>query len=67
MIVRTIQSLFGTKNSRELSRMQKTVEAINSLEPEIKQLSDLELRQRTDAIRDRLQPLLMTNYPRLLH
>lgn len=49
-----LEKVFGTKNSRELDRMQKTVVAINNLEPELEALDDLQLRTRADGIRNRL-------------
>ena len=49
-----LEKVFGTKNSRELNRMQKTVAAINDLEPELETLEDLELRARAEGIRKRL-------------
>ena len=55
MIVNTLQNLFGSKNLRELKRMQKTVDAINALESEIQSLPDEELRLRANEIRSRLQ------------
>ncbi|MCY4657824.1 MAG: preprotein translocase subunit SecA [Gammaproteobacteria bacterium] len=55
MIVKTLQNLFGTKNSRELGRMEKSVKEINALEPEIQTLSDAELKDRANAVRQRLK------------
>ena len=49
-----LEKVFGTKNSRELDRMRKTVVAINDLETELKELDDAELRIRADGIRNRL-------------
>ncbi|MFH1874962.1 MAG: preprotein translocase subunit SecA [Pseudomonadota bacterium] len=48
------KKLFGTKNERELKRMQPIVDQINSLEPEIQKLSDEELRAKTDEFKHRL-------------
>ncbi len=41
-------------NERELARLRRRVEEINALEPEVKQLSDAQLRAKTDEFRDRL-------------
>ena len=39
--------MFGSRNERILKRMEKTVDAINALEPEIKKLTDTELAGKT--------------------
>ncbi|MQY55211.1 MAG: preprotein translocase subunit SecA, partial [Dehalococcoidia bacterium] len=41
-------------NEKELSRLQPTVERINSLEPQFESLSSDELRRKTDEFRSRL-------------
>lgn len=46
--------MFGTANERYLKGLNKTVAAINALEPELEALSDDELRGRTWAFRRRL-------------
>ncbi len=43
--------VFGTKNTRELKRMRKTVAKVNALEPSIKDLSDADLKSRTTEFR----------------
>jgi preprotein translocase subunit SecA len=50
--------VFGTKNERELKRLLPRVGAINALEPEMKKLSDDELRAKTDEFRRRIQERL---------
>jgi preprotein translocase subunit SecA len=50
--------IFGTKNEREIKRMQPRVAAINALEPEIQKLSDDELRAKTAEFRARIQERL---------
>jgi preprotein translocase subunit SecA len=50
--------VFGTKNEREIKRLQPRVLAINALEPEIEKLSDEELRAKTDEFRARIQERL---------
>ena len=48
------QQLFGTANERYLKGLQRQVDAINALEPELESLSDEELRRRTPWLRERL-------------
>ncbi len=43
--------LFGTSNDRKVKAFRSRIEAINALEPEVEQLSDDELRARTEAFR----------------
>jgi preprotein translocase subunit SecA len=50
--------IFGTKNEREVKRLQPRVEAINALEPEIQKLSDDQLRAKTEEFRARVQERL---------
>jgi len=54
MVVNLIRKIVGTKNDRELKRMRRTVERINSLEEKCSGLSDEELRALTPAFRARL-------------
>lgn len=54
MIGKIIKGIFGSKNERELRSMAPIVEKINSLEPEYKALSDLQLREKTDKFKERL-------------
>lgn len=53
-MVKILEKIFGTKNERELKRYFKIVEEINALEPEISELSDEQLRAKTDEFRERL-------------
>jgi preprotein translocase subunit SecA len=50
--------VFGTRNEREVKRMQPRVEAINALEPETRKLSDEQLRAKTEEFRARIQERL---------
>jgi len=50
--------IFGTKNEREVKRLQPRVEAINALEPETQKLSDDQLRGKTEEFRARVQERL---------
>jgi len=47
--------VFGTKNERVIKALMPKVQAINALEPEMKKLSDAELRAKTDEFRQRIQ------------
>ncbi|HBC06881.1 MAG TPA: preprotein translocase subunit SecA [Rhodospirillaceae bacterium] len=49
------KSLFGSANDRYLNGLQKDVDAINGLEPELEKLSDDALKARTAAFRQRLE------------
>jgi preprotein translocase subunit SecA len=49
-----LKSIFGSKNERELKRLAPLVDRINALEPEIQQLTDAELRAKTDEFKERL-------------
>ena len=48
------KKVFGTKNARELKRMQKTVAKVNALELSIRKLSDADLKAKTAEFRDAL-------------
>lgn len=50
-----IRKIFKSPNEKELERLQPVVEHIHSLEPEMKKLSDRELRNKTAEFKDRLQ------------
>jgi preprotein translocase subunit SecA len=58
LINTVIAKIFGTKNERELKRLMPRVEAISALEPEMQQLSDEQLRAKTDECRQRIQERL---------
>ncbi|MFA5027719.1 MAG: hypothetical protein WC713_07555, partial [Candidatus Methylomirabilota bacterium] len=53
-----IHKIVGTKNERELKRLQPRVAAINALEETIQRLADAEFRVKTDEFRRRLAPAL---------
>jgi preprotein translocase subunit SecA len=55
MLNKLLNSLFGSKNDRELKRMGKTVARINALETSMQALSDTELKAKTLEYRDRFQ------------
>ena len=54
MIQHILKNIFGSKNERELKRLAPLVDAINSLEPEYRALSDARLRAKTAEFRERL-------------
>ena len=58
MINTLLGKVFGTKNERELKRLMPQVEAISALEPQMQQLSDEQLRAKTDEFRQRIQERL---------
>ncbi len=58
MINTLLGKVFGTKNERELKRLMPQVEAMNALEPKMRQLSDDQLRAKTDEFRKRIQERL---------
>ena len=55
MINTLIGKVFGTKNEREIKRLMPKVAEINALEPDMKKLSDEQLRAKTDEFRRRIQ------------
>jgi preprotein translocase subunit SecA len=50
--------VFGTKNERVIKSLMPNVHAINALEPEMRKLSDAELRAKTEEFRQRIQERL---------
>ncbi|MBN1957983.1 MAG: preprotein translocase subunit SecA [Desulfuromonadales bacterium] len=54
MIRSLVQKVVGSKNERDLKKLQPQVAQINALEPEFEQLSDAQLREKTPEFRRRL-------------
>ncbi|MEA3545133.1 MAG: preprotein translocase subunit SecA, partial [Thermodesulfobacteriota bacterium] len=54
MIRNLIKKVVGSKNERDLKKLQPLVEKINSLESDIEPLSDEQLQAKTDEFRQRL-------------
>ena len=55
MIVDSILAkIFGTKTEREIKSMLPTVAAINDLEPDLRQLSDIDLAAKTIEFKERI-------------
>ncbi|MFP6557873.1 preprotein translocase subunit SecA [Paraburkholderia sp. B3] len=49
-----LQKIFGSRNQRLIKQYQKTVAAINALEPQIEQYTDDQLRAKTTEFRERV-------------
>jgi preprotein translocase subunit SecA len=54
MLKEIFTKVLGDPNEKELNRLQPLVEEINSLEPEMQQLSDEELRGLTEQFREQI-------------
>ena len=54
MVVSFLKKIVGTKNDRELKRLDRYVLEINALEPDIQKLSDDELKNKTQEFKNRL-------------
>ncbi len=55
MFNKVAAKIFGTSNEREIKRIMPLVESINVLEPAIKQLTDEQLRAKTEEFRQRIR------------
>ncbi|SHI39307.1 preprotein translocase subunit SecA [Lutispora thermophila] len=49
-----LTKIFGNQNDREIKKLEKIVDAIEALEPQMEALSDAELRAKTDEFKSRL-------------
>ena len=58
MIGTVIAKIFGTQTERDIKRMQPTVAQISALEPQMQQLTDEQLRAKTQEFRERIQQRL---------
>jgi preprotein translocase subunit SecA len=54
MVLQLLTKVFGSKNERELKRLQPVVEQINALEPEVQAMSDEQLKAQTAAFKQRI-------------
>jgi len=52
--MKLLEKIFGTYSSRELKKIEPIVDKIESLEPEMKKLSDEQLRAKTGEFKERL-------------
>ncbi|HID97403.1 MAG TPA: preprotein translocase subunit SecA [Thermodesulfobacteriaceae bacterium] len=55
MIGNILTKVFGTKFDREIKKIKPLVDQINALEPDIKKLSDDDLKGRTPLFRERIE------------
>jgi preprotein translocase subunit SecA len=55
MVTGLLTKVFGSKNDRELKKLQTTIENINAFEPEIQALSDEQLRAQTLLFKQRFE------------
>jgi preprotein translocase subunit SecA len=54
MIDPILAKIFGTKNEREIKALQPMIAAINNLEPQMQQLSDIDLAAKTIGFKEKL-------------
>src|SRR5712664_389041 len=54
MIDAVLAKIFGTQNERDIKAIRPLILAINALEPEIEQLSDIDLAAKTIEFKERL-------------
>jgi len=55
MFAPLLKKLFGSKNEREVKRMLKAVQAVNTLEEQMLSLTDEQLRAKTEEFKARLE------------
>ena len=55
MLLNVLTKVFGSKNERELKRMQPLVERINALEPEFKAMRDDQLKALAPKFKERIE------------
>ncbi|MCS6807114.1 MAG: preprotein translocase subunit SecA [Acidobacteriota bacterium] len=58
MFNKILTAIFGSANERYLKRLRPRIEQINALEPEVKKLTDQQLRDKTAEFRQRLDRML---------
>ena len=54
MVTRLLGKIFGTAHEREMKRLRPLVDRINSLEPQMKALTDDQLKAKTGEFKERL-------------
>lgn len=54
MFATLLTKIFGSKNDREIRKIQPIVEEINAMEPRIKAMSDAQLQHQTTVFKERL-------------
>ncbi len=55
MVLELLTKIFGSKNERDLKKIQPLVEQINAFEPSIQSMRDDELKKQTSLFRKRLE------------
>ena len=55
MIGNLVKKIFGTKNEREIKKLRPFIEKINSLEPELNKLTNKEIREKSLALKEKIQ------------
>ncbi len=55
MVMKLLTKVFGSKNEREIRKLQPAVDRINTLEPAIQAMSDAELRAQTGRFKERVE------------
>ncbi|MCR3756726.1 MAG: protein translocation ATPase [Sodalis sp. Ppy] len=55
MLTKLLTKIFGSRNARILNRMNKVVDVINQIEPEMKKLNDTQLADKTAEFRGRIR------------
>ena len=55
MLSKLLTKVFGSRNDRTLRRMNKTVEIVNRMEPDMEKLTDEQLAAKTIEFRERLE------------
>ena len=53
--MKVVDKVFGTHSQREIKRLNDKVDAIEALRPKMKEMSDAELRAKTDEFKKRLE------------
>jgi preprotein translocase subunit SecA len=62
LISSVVAKVFGTKNERDIKRMQPVIDQISALEPQIQALSDVDLRAKTDEFKCRIRERLVQEF-----
>ncbi len=57
MVLSLIQKIVGSRNDREIKRLQAYVDEINQLESSIQKLSDAQLKAKATEFKERLNSL----------
>ena len=55
MIGNLMKKIFGTKNEREIKKLRPFIEKINSLESELNKLTNKEIREKSLALKEKIQ------------